>query len=193
MAEYVHSEAYYINNADFYQAMVERKKEVTDAVSAGHPKPPVSPFIAKCIMDIANHLSYKSNFARYTFRDEFVLDAIENCLVNLDKFSPDISNNPFWYFTRICYRTFIKKILEERKQTFIKGKIVSQLPFDVFSLADQDSDGLYTTEFLDIMQQFGAFNDVVAKEEERMAKKKSKKAAVKSDKATLDDLFEDTV
>lgn len=190
MAEYVHSEAYYINNADFYQAMVEHRKNVAAAVDVGSPKPPVPTFIAKCIMDIAIHLSYKSNFARYTFRDEFVLDAIENCLVNLDKFNPDISNNPFWYFTRICYRTFIKKILEERKQTFIKGKIVAQLPFDVYSLADQDSDGLYATEFLDMMQQFGAFNDVVAKEEERMAKKKAQKV-IKNDKANLDVLFED--
>ena len=189
MAKYEHSNNHYINNDEFYQAMIKYRKQILAAEESGTPKPRTPDYIAECIMKIANHLSYKPNFSGYTFREEFVLDAIENCLAKVDKFDPDKSNNPFWYFTKISHNAFVRRILEERKQTYIKGKIVESLPFDIFDIQAQDTDNSYANEFIELLQEHGAYNDVVEKEDQRIAKKKAKKAS----QANLTPLFEEDI
>ena len=189
MAKYEHSNNHYINNDEFYQAMIKYRKQLLVAEESGTPKPRTPDYIAECIMKIANHLSYKPNFSGYTFREEFVLDAIENCLAKVDKFDPDKSNNPFWYFTKISHNAFVRRILEERKQTYIKGKIVASLPFDIFDIQAQDTDNSYANEFIELLQEHGAYNDVVEKEDQRIAKKKAKKAS----QANLTPLFEEDI
>lgn len=187
MAKYEHSDNHYINNDEFYEAMVKYKQKLIAADQQLLPKPRVPDYIAECIMKIATRLSYKPNFSGYTFRDEFVLDAIENCLNKVDKFDPDRSNNPFWYFTTISYNAFVRRILEERKQTYIKGKIVASLPFEIFDIQEQDTDNVFASEFIELLQEHGAYNDVVQKEDQRIAKKKAKKA----EQASLNAIFDE--
>lgn len=175
---------HYVNNPDFLQALKDYKALVKEAEEAGEEKPQVSNYIGECILKIANHLSYKPNFINYTYRDEMISDGIENCLMYIDNFNPDKSSNPFAYFTQIIYYAFIRRIQREKKQTFIKGKIVLDMPFDAFELQDQDEDGTYVNSYLDFMHQFGVYDDIVAKEEKRKADKKKKATA------TLDDILE---
>jgi hypothetical protein len=51
-----------------------------------------------------------------------VSDGIENCICYIDNFDPSKSNNPFAYFTQIIYYAFLRRILKEKKQTYIKHK-----------------------------------------------------------------------
>lgn len=97
MSAYVHQSNHYIDNSLFFQHMVKRKLEVTKAIAENKPIPPVNNYISECFIKIATHLSYKPNFNGYTFRDEFILSGIEQCLKKVDKFSPEISNNPFFF------------------------------------------------------------------------------------------------
>ena len=73
-------------------------------------------------MKIAENLSHKPNFLSYTFRDEMIGDAIENCLMYVDNFDPKKSNNPFAYFTQITYYAFLRRIQKEKKQLYVKYK-----------------------------------------------------------------------
>lgn len=175
---------HYVNNPDFLKAIKEYKQKVREAEEAGDPKPQVSNYIGECILKIANHLSYKPNFINYTYREEMISDGIENCLMYIDNFNPEKSSNPFAYFTQIIYYAFIRRIQREKKQTLIKGKIVMDMPFEMFEVQEQDEDGSFANSYIEFMQSHGVFDDIIAKEEKRKANKKKAKGP------SLDTMFE---
>lgn len=117
----------YVNNPDFLQAMIEYKEQVRKASESGQPRPRVPTYVAECFIKIANKLSYKPNFANYTFREEMVSDGIENCLQYIDNFNPEKSNNPFSYFTQIIYYAFLRRIDKEKKNLYIKYKMADNM------------------------------------------------------------------
>jgi DNA-directed RNA polymerase specialized sigma24 family protein len=55
-----------------------------------------------------------------------VADGIENCIASIDQFNPSKSVNAFAYFTQIAWNAFIRRILKEQKQTYIKHKNMQQ-------------------------------------------------------------------
>ena len=71
---------HYVNNKQFSHAVVDYVKSVTDAEAKGLEPPKVTDYIATCFMKISEGLSHRPNFVRYTYRDEMVMDAVENCL-----------------------------------------------------------------------------------------------------------------
>ena len=71
---------HYVNNADFSHAVVEYVKLSEEAKKKKVDVPKVTDYIASCFLKIAEGLSHKSNFIRYTYREEMVMDAVENCL-----------------------------------------------------------------------------------------------------------------
>ena len=73
-------------------------------------------------MQIAVHLSYKSNFINYGFREDMISDGIENCIQYIHNFDPDKSKNPFAYFTQIIYYAFLRRIQKEKKSLYVKYK-----------------------------------------------------------------------
>lgn len=108
---------HYVNNKDFYEAIVVYKTKLRE-----NPKTTVPNYVGECILAICNKLSTKPNFIGYSFRDEMIADAIENCIASVDGFDPDKSNNPFAYFTQIAWNAFIRRIAKEKKQQYIKHK-----------------------------------------------------------------------
>ena len=69
---------HYVNNKQFLEAIVERKRLLKEAEDSDGPPPQVSNYLGECILKIANHLSYRPNFINYTYRDEMISDGIEN-------------------------------------------------------------------------------------------------------------------
>lgn len=165
--------AHYVNNADFLAAIKEYKQKVKDAEESGSPKPQVSNYIGECILKIATHLSYKPNFINYSYKDDMILDGIENCIQYIDNFDPNKSSNPFAYFTQIIYYAFLRRISKEKKQTYIKTKIIMDMPIDTFDLQEQDEDGQFQNAYLDFLQH--NMQDFSAFEEKQLSKKKKKK------------------
>jgi len=120
---------HYVNNAEFLKALIQWKKDCVDAEDSGEPHPPRIPnYIGECIMKIATRLSTRPNFNNYTYRDDMILDGIENCIQYLHNFDPEKSKNPFAYFTQIIYYAFLRRIMKEKKQAYIKSKILTSLP-----------------------------------------------------------------
>ena len=83
---------HYIDNKEFYSAMIEWKNVVIEAEDSGSPRPPVTDYIGKCFLDIAEHLSYRPNFINYPYRDDMIGDGIENCLMYAHNFKSKKSN-----------------------------------------------------------------------------------------------------
>lgn len=131
---------HYVNNKDFYQALVEYNKKVEEAKEKGLPKPRISNYLGDCFLRIANHLAYKPNFINYMFKDDMICDGIENCVQYIHNF--DISRtNPFAYFTQIVYYAFLRRIAKEKKQLEIKSKIIERSGYDEVFTADVSSIG----------------------------------------------------
>ena len=119
-------ENHYVNNNDFYAAIVEYRKVVQANQSDGLPTPPIPYYIGDCLIKIANKLSYSPNFINYTFREEMVSDGLENCVNYFHNFDPTKSTNPFSYFTQIIYYAFLRRIQKEKKYLYIKHKMTQQ-------------------------------------------------------------------
>lgn len=113
---------HYVDNKRLYTEMIKYIREYNEAVEQGKETPPATRYIGECIWLIANRLSTNRNFIGYTYRDEMIGDAIENCLRYLHNFNPEKSKNPFAYFTQIMYYAFLRRIDKEKKQTYIKYK-----------------------------------------------------------------------
>ena len=103
----------YIDNEKFFGEMKEWKQQVIKNEETGEEKPPITEYIGECFWKIAEHLSFKSNFANYPFREDMIGDAVENCLMYAHNFDPEKSKNPFSYFTQITYYAFIRRIEKE--------------------------------------------------------------------------------
>lgn len=117
---------HYVSNADFLQAIIEYRLKVKEAKEANEEKPRLSNYIGGCFLKIAEHLSRKPNFISYSFREEMISDGIENCIQYVDNFDPDKSKNPFAYFTQIIYFAFLRRIMKEKKQLYVKYKATEQ-------------------------------------------------------------------
>ena len=114
----------YIDNEEFLKEMIKWKDLVNEAESCDDLRPPIPDYIGECFLKIAEHLSYKPNFINYPYREEMVGDGIENCLMYAHNFSPEKSKNPFSYFTQIIYYAFLRRIEKEKKQNYIKYKLL---------------------------------------------------------------------
>ena len=132
---------HYVNNKDFTAAVAEYVIEINKAKDAGKTPPRMSEYIGECVYKIATRLSTRPNFINYTYRDEMICDAIENCIQYLGNFNIEKSSNAFAYVTQICYYAFLRRIQKEKKQVFIKQKSIMES--DVSLESFQTIDGQY--------------------------------------------------
>ena len=122
---------HYVNNKEFSLAVVDYVKTVRAAEAADQEIPKVPNYIAECFLKIAEGLSHKSNFIRYTYREEMVMDGVENCLravlnYNIEAATRTGNPNAFAYFTQICYYAFLRRISKEKKQQDVKFKFIEK-------------------------------------------------------------------
>jgi len=143
---------HYVNNAEFLEAMIKHRTAVLEAKENGKEKPRVPNYIGECFVKIANHLAYKSNFRNYTFREEMILDAIENCITYIDNFDPEKSRNPFAYFTQISYYAFLRRISKEKKHLQTKYRYIQNI--DISDIISENPDGSeHTNEFISYLRK----------------------------------------
>ena len=107
---------HYVNNKEFTQAVSEFNEKVKLAEWKGKTPPRMTEYIGECIYKIATRLSTRPNFINYTYRDEMICDAIENCIQYLGNFNIEKSSNAFAYVTQICYYAFLRRIRKKRNK-----------------------------------------------------------------------------
>jgi hypothetical protein len=149
---------HYVNNAEFSQAVVDYVKSVEAAKEAGEQLPIVPDYVAMCFLKIAENLSHKSNFIRYTYREEMVMDAVENCLRAVENYNIHAATrtgkpNAFAYFTQIIWFAFLRRINKEKKQQDIKQKYMSQSGVEAFILlGDEEGGQAVASHFVDVLK-----------------------------------------
>ena len=143
MARSKRASIHYVNNKEFSQAVVDYCTILKEAKTNEQTLPIVPDYIASCFLKISEGLSHKSNFIRYTYREEMVMDAVENCLKaieNYDIAAATRTGNPnaFAYFTQISWYAFLRRIAKEKKQQDVKLKFLSQSGLEEYIATDQN-------------------------------------------------------
>jgi len=187
MARSKRQSIHYVNNADFSQAVVDYVRTVDDARKNNTEIPKVPDYVAQCFLRIAEGLSHKANFIRYTYREEMVMDAVENCLKAINNYDIEAATrtgkpNAFAYFTQITWYAFLRRIAKEKKQQDIKMSYLTNSGIENF-ITSEDADQLTTTvvgQFVDTLRdridkvkQFDSEIKQYVKEEKQKRKKKT--------------------
>jgi hypothetical protein len=178
----------YVNNPDFLEALIEYKNSCDIAREKGDELPIVSNYIGECIFHISNRLSTKSNFSGYGFREDMVMDGIENCLLYIENFNPEKSNNPFAYFTQIIWFAFLRRIAKEKKHLYTKLKS-SQLMLSLGEThAGNDEVRLNMTMDIDYINDFiGDYEEKIARDKDAARKAQEIKKKEQAEKSEGDE------
>lgn len=177
---------HYINNQEFSQAVVNYVTIVKESKDKNETIPVVPDYIAMSFLRIAENLSHKSNFIRYTYREEMVMDAVENCLKAVENYDINAATrtgkpNAFAYFTQIIWYAFLRRIQKEKRQQDIKEKYLSQSGVEAFIANELANDAAtqVATHFIDTLKdridKVKAY-DTEIKEFAKTNKKKKKRA-----------------
>lgn len=155
---------HYINGRDFYDAMVAYKISVKEADDNKLERPRIPQYVGECFLKMCTKLATRGNFSQYTWKEEMVLDAIENCVNVVDSFDPlkTKAANAFGYFNKIAWNAFIRRIAKEKKQNYTKHKNMQRM------LMGHDGSEIKNNELS---------NAVISDFEDKLAKQEKKKAA----------------
>jgi hypothetical protein len=167
---------HYVNNKDFYEAILEYKRRVEDAKNNDLDKPKISNYIGECIYKIAVKLSTKPCFNGYSYKDEMISDGIENCILYFDDYDPVKGQNPFAYFTQIIYYAFLRRIGKEEKNRYTLYKNFQHVivnSYDSSLLTDNDDKHLLSGQLYDNINVF--MEKFEKKEQDRKDKRKTVK------------------
>jgi len=176
---------HYVNNADFSQAVVDYVTVVNEAKKNSTTIPKVPNYVAQCFLRIAEGLSHKGNFIRYTYREEMVMDAVENCLKAINNYDIAAATrtgkpNAFAYFTQITWYAFLRRIAKEKKQQDIKMKYIANSGIEDFMVNENGdtTSGLVAEMFVDTLKtriDRVKFVDTEVKELSKIEKKRKKR------------------
>lgn len=114
---------YYIDNKEFSEAVAEYVQNKDNMQ--------ISNYIGSCFLKIAQKFASKPNWSGYSYKEEMIMDAVENCIKAIGNF--DINKktgtgrpNAFSYFTQISYYAFLRRIQKEKAQQEIRNKIIKE-------------------------------------------------------------------
>ena len=160
---------FYVSNIRLFDEYLKWYASIEEAKSQGKEEPEIPRFIAESIMKICNRLSYAPNFINYSYREEFVGDAIENVIKTAKNFNPERSSNPFSFITTIAYNAFLRRIAIEKKQSYVKSEIIKELPLeDLLDVQDHDDDCMVHNQMLDFLRENSFLdNDYTPKRKKR--------------------------
>lgn len=163
----------YVDNKELYAIICQYKEKIKQNELEGKEKPKIPDKAASAIFMIANNLASTPSFSRYSFKDEMIGYALENCIRYFDRFDEKNYKNPFAYFTQIITFAFLRKIGLEKKEMVgrqklteikvVEGGVLSRQPGDssIYSIELPKMDSDYIKNLLEDTdtQQKGDNND----------------------------------
>ena len=193
MARTKRKSIHYVNNKEFSQAVVVYCTELAEAKKTEIKLPIVPDYIANCFLKICEGLSHKSNFIRYTSREETVMDAVENCLKAIENYNIEAATrtgnpNAFAYFTQISWYAFLRRIAKEKKQQDVKLKYMASSGIEEYIMSNNETGTHVAAAFVNtlkgridkVKEKDNEFK-IFAKEEKKATKRLKKNVSVDSD------------
>lgn len=182
---------HYVNNEEFFHALVKYKAECAEAEEKGEEIPPPSHYIGECIYLIATNLSNRPNFITYPYKEEMIGDAILNCMTYLRNFDPEKGKKPFAYYTQICWFAFVRRITIEKKYNYTKYAAMERMKHQQGFESWARSQGIDPREGSEALAGLYKLSTTDIKEYEKKTKKKKKKPVKKNPSGNLDSMQEE--
>ena len=179
----------YINNNEFLEAIKSYKKLCIEAEDSGDDAPRIPNYIGECIFKISTRLASRPNFSGYTYKDDMISDGLENAIQALGNFDPEKSSNPFAYFTQIIWYAFLRRIDKEKKQLYIKHKVIENSVIHGTAVEKNDGDS-GDAAFIDLNNDY--MNNFVQNFEDTMERKKIAKKEKEDAKEGLEIFYDKT-
>jgi hypothetical protein len=165
--------ANYVDNVRFHTDIISYHEQCAEAKRLGKQKPDIPAYSSECILLMADRVANMKSFISYSYRDEMIDDAIENCVMYFDRFDPFKWKNPFAYFTTVIQYAFIRRINKEERNRYIIYKMfdttVIGTEYEAL-MVDDDNNLVHAKTYDNILDFINTF-------EEREKRKKEKKAA----------------
>jgi DNA-directed RNA polymerase specialized sigma24 family protein len=177
----------YINNNEFLEAIKSYKKLCLEAEDSGDDAPRIPNYIGECIFKISTRLASRPNFSGYTYKDDMISDGLENAIQALGNFDPEKSSNPFAYFTQIIWYAFLRRIDKEKKQLYIKHKVIENSVIHGTAVEKNDGDS-GDAAFIDLNNDY--MNNFVQNFEDTMERKKIAKKEKEDAKEGLEIFYD---
>ena len=91
-------------------------KDLLEEIKLYNKTRKVSEELGVYLLKIAKRYATKPNFSGYTYKDDFIADAVYRMVEQLDKINLNHPKcNPFSYLTQLCRNCFIAKINKEHR------------------------------------------------------------------------------
>ena len=129
----------YVDNKEFLALLIAYIDARKFSIENKTKIPPIPNEIGHIFIQMANKLSTRFNFVNYTYRDEMVSDGILNAIEAVHKFNPELSSNPFGYFTKIIYWAFVRRIEREKRDHKMRDDVMFDMTNDFYSTQDGES------------------------------------------------------
>lgn len=172
--------SHYVSNKDLYIEYCKWHEAIKEAKRKKLPEPQMPNSIAHAIIKICNKLSNSYNFVNYSYKDEMIADAIENCFRTAKNFDVENYNNPFAFLTTIAYHAFMRRIKKEKQESIIKGELLRDMMLeDIVNFEDGSE-----TEIANLL------NAYETKREASHFPTNVKKVKVKQQSGKLEEFFE---
>jgi len=178
----------YVDNKKMTDELTIWAKKVREQIECGDKPDKMTDYIAECVFLICNNMSYKSSFINYSYKDDMIGDAIENCVRYIKNFDGEKNNNAFGYVSTIAYYAFVRRIKKENKRhiehlVYVRNAFAED---DIRNALDADNPNdikSYST-YVDFMQ--GILDDMNIELPDAPPRKKRVKK-----KTAVDDIFGD--
>lgn len=158
----------YIDKVDMHRRIVEYYAQCDLAKELGKPRPRIPESLGRDVLLIATNLAKASNFYAKPYVQEMIGAAVEDCIKYFFNYDPTRFNNPFGYFTRICYYKFLDVIEREKTNDYAIHKARRMMAVDSITASsnDDDSEG-------ESGKELASVDDFIASFERRIAAKRA--------------------
>lgn len=137
----------YVDNKKLYSEILKFQTYRNKLIEDGKEPPQMPNYIGECINLICENFANSWKFRNYSnaWKEEFIDDAIVDCVKAIYVFDPDQYNNPHAYLTSTAFNSFRNRINIEKKQNYIKHKNFVYLELDNNKVESSVSVSLTTT------------------------------------------------
>lgn len=154
----------YVNGKEFYAELKVYHAAYLEHINNGAPKPQISDKSSYAILQIATRLANSHNFINYTYKEEFILDGVIKCIMKFHNFDPRKGENPFAFFTQICWNAALNRIKIEQEQSSVKARMIREKMSSEFVAhgvdADADDGSNSFVEFLKENDSYIDYNEI---------------------------------
>jgi hypothetical protein len=160
---------HYVDNKEFTIAVHEYVQKVNEAKVNDEELPQVTDYIAECFLKICHGLSARPEFMGYSYKEEMVMDGVENCIRYIANYKLEAATrsgkpNAFGYFTQISFYAFVRRIQKENKQRDVKNKYIENMNIeDIMTHIDSGST-IVEQNYMDMLKTKNA--EMSSKEED---------------------------